>query len=376
MLAGIGPVTCWSSSRMRGLPGEAEAQALDVAPPAPDAVALLMYTSGTTGMPKGVMLTQATSPPARRRSARSTGSPRDRVLAALPLYHINAFAVPARAARARRQPGDAAGIFGRALLGAGARRMHLDQRGADDGLLPARRRTPPAEALRASASAARPRRRCRPSTIAPSSRGSASASSRRWASPRPRRPPSATRWPPGARKVGSVGRPPAARHASSTPAAELPDGEHRRDPGPRAERDAGLLQERGSDARGFTPDGWLRTGDLGHRDADGFFFVTGRIKELIIKGGENIAPREIDEALLQHPAVLDAAAVGVPDRHYGRRSACIVLREGAPAPKRSCARTASATLGRYKAPGHIRFVERAAAGAFGEGAAAQVVAVV
>jgi acyl-CoA synthetase (AMP-forming)/AMP-acid ligase II len=48
----------------------------------------------------------------------------------------------------------------------------------------------------------------------------------------------------------------------------------------------------------FTPDGWLRTGDLGHRDADGFFFVTGRIKELIIKGGENIAPREIDEALL------------------------------------------------------------------------------
>ena len=52
-------------------------------------------------------------------------------------------------------------------------------------------------------------------------------------------------------------------------------------------------------AAAFYPDGWLRTGDLGYRDADGFFFITGRIKELIIKGGENIAPREIDEALLR-----------------------------------------------------------------------------
>ena len=69
----------------------------------------------------------------------------------------------------------------------------------------------------------------------------------------------------------------------------------------------------------FTPDGWLRTGDLGHRDGDGFFFVTGRLKELIIKGGENIAPREIDEVLLAHPAVLDAAAVGMPDRTTARR---------------------------------------------------------
>ena len=59
--------------------------------------------------------------------------------------------------------------------------------------------------------------------------------------------------------------------------------------------------------------GFLRTGDLGFRDEDGFFFVTGRLKELIIKGGENIAPREIDEALLLHPAILEAAAVAIPD---------------------------------------------------------------
>lgn len=75
------------------------------------------------------------------------------------------------------------------------------------------------------------------------------------------------------------------------------------------------------------PDGWLHTGDIGHMDEDGFVFVTGRIKELIIKGGENIAPREIDDALYRHPSVLDAAAVGIPDDAYGEEiMACIVLK--------------------------------------------------
>ena len=107
----------------------------------------------------------------------------------------------------------------------------------------------------------------------------------------------------------------------------------------------------------FTVDGWLRTGDLGHRDADGFFFVTGRIKELIIKGGENIAPREIDEALLRHPSVLDAAAVGIPDRHYGQEiMACVVLRAGHAADEAGLREFCAAQLGRYKTPKLFRFV--------------------
>ena len=110
-------------------------------------------------------------------------------------------------------------------------------------------------------------------------------------------------------------------------------------------------------AAAFTPDGWLRTGDLGHRDADGFFFVTGRIKELIIKGGENIAPREIDEALLKHPAVLDAAAVGIPDRHYGQEiMACVVLRPGHSADEAALHSFCLAQLGRYKTPKLFRLV--------------------
>ena len=64
-------------------------------------------------------------------------------------------------------------------------------------------------------------------------------------------------------------------------------------------------------------DGWLDTGDLGHIDADGYVYLTGRAKDLIIRGGHNIDPRVIEEALLEHPAVTAAAAVGSPDAHAG-----------------------------------------------------------
>ncbi len=70
----------------------------------------------------------------------------------------------------------------------------------------------------------------------------------------------------------------------------------------------GYLNNPEATAVALTPDGWLRTGDLGRIDEDGYVFVTGRLKELIIKGGENIAPREIDEALYALPDVIEAAA--------------------------------------------------------------------
>ena len=76
-------------------------------------------------------------------------------------------------------------------------------------------------------------------------------------------------------------------------------------------------------------DGWFRTGDLGYLDEDGYLFINGRLKELIIRGGENIAPREIDDVLYQHEAILEAAACGVDDDNYGQEVvACVVLRNG------------------------------------------------
>ena len=111
-------------------------------------------------------------------------------------------------------------------------------------------------------------------------------------------------------------------------------------------------------ARTLEPDGWLHSGDLGYLDEDGFLFVTGRIKELIIKGGENIAPREIDEAMLRHPAVLEAAAVGIPDPQYGQEiMACVVLKPGHACTPADLEEFSRRELGKYKAPKVIRIVE-------------------
>ena len=79
---------------------------------------------------------------------------------------------------------------------------------------------------------------------------------------------------------------------------------------------------------------------------------------MIIKGGENIAPREIDEALMKHPAVLEAAAVGIPDPHYGQEiMACIVLKPGRACPEAELRAFALAELGKYKSPKVLRFVD-------------------
>jgi len=113
--------------------------------------------------------------------------------------------------------------------------------------------------------------------------------------------------------------------------------------------------------------GWLATGDLGYRDADGYYFITGRLKELIIKGGENIAPREIDEALLAHPAVLEAAAVGVPDDTYGQEIlACVVVKPGASCSEDELRAHCLRTLGRYKTPRYLRLVDQLPKGPSGK----------
>jgi long-chain acyl-CoA synthetase len=111
-------------------------------------------------------------------------------------------------------------------------------------------------------------------------------------------------------------------------------------------------------AETIEPDGWLHTGDLGYMDEDGFVFVTGRIKELIIKGGENIAPREIDEVMYKHSAVLDAAAVGIPCDRYGEDiMVCCTLKKGSECTEEELFEYCIEHLGKYKTPKKIKILK-------------------
>jgi acyl-CoA synthetase (AMP-forming)/AMP-acid ligase II len=173
---------------------------------------------------------------------------------------------------------------------------------------------------------------------------------------------------PAARKFGSVGRASGCEARVLDPQAqEVPNGVS----GELAVRGPNVMvgyhKNESATRAAFTPDGWLRTGDLGHRDADGIFFVTGRLKELIIKGGENIAPREIDDVLLRHPCVLDAAAVGCPHPHYGQDiMVCVVLREPALCTQAELHAYCLEHLGAFKTPSVWRFVRELPRGPSGK----------
>ena len=344
------------------LAASAGAAVAEVPPPAADALALLMYTSGTTGVPKGVMLTQSNlAANAAAISAEHGLGPTDRVLAVLPLYHINAFAVTMLAPLAHggslAMPAkfSAARFWSQVVDGhctwinvVPTMISYLLEGEAHPGVQGAGIR------FCRSASAALPPEHLRAfehrfgigiietmgltETVAPS-----------FSNP----------LDPAQRKLGAVGRASGCEACIIDAACvPVPDGQTGEVAirGPNVMR--GYYKNDAATRDAFTPDGWLRTGDLGHRDADGFFFVTGRIKELIIKGGENIAPREIDEALLRHPAVLDAAAVGIPDRHYGQDiMVCVVLRPGHGVDEDALRAFCVEHLGRYKTPKLIRLVD-------------------
>jgi acyl-CoA synthetase (AMP-forming)/AMP-acid ligase II len=113
---------------------------------------------------------------------------------------------------------------------------------------------------------------------------------------------------------------------------------------------AGYFENDAANARSFR-DGWFRTGDLGHLDAAGFLFVTGRASDMYISGGANVYPREVEEVILTHPGVLEAAIVGVPHPKWGEAGiACIVCREGTPVSEAALLAHLSGRLARYKHP--------------------------
>ncbi|HET7388045.1 MAG TPA: AMP-binding protein [Nocardioidaceae bacterium] len=104
--------------------------------------------------------------------------------------------------------------------------------------------------------------------------------------------------------------------------------------------------------------GWLHTGDLGHLDADGFCYITGRAKDMLIRGGVNIYPREIEEVLHTHPAVSEAAVFGVEDARMGEEvMACVILRAGAHATAEELLAHAEPHLAHFKRPCYVQVVE-------------------
>ena len=104
--------------------------------------------------------------------------------------------------------------------------------------------------------------------------------------------------------------------------------------------------------------GWFHTGDIGYRDADGYYYIVDRKSDMIIRGGENIYPREIDEVLYQHPQIAAAAVIGVSDELYGEEvAAVVVLKPNATVSEQDVIEFCKARLADYKCPKTVRFVE-------------------
>jgi fatty-acyl-CoA synthase len=105
-------------------------------------------------------------------------------------------------------------------------------------------------------------------------------------------------------------------------------------------------------------EGWMHTGDLATMDAEGYVNIVGRMKDMVIRGGENIYPREIEEFLYRHPAIQDVQVVGVPDQKYGEElCAWIILRPGQTADEQAVRDFCQGQIAHYKVPRYIRFVD-------------------
>jgi len=102
----------------------------------------------------------------------------------------------------------------------------------------------------------------------------------------------------------------------------------------------------------------MHTGDMGVLDELGYCNIVGRIKDMVIRGGENIYPREVEEFIYKHPAIRDVQVVGVPDRKYGEElCAWIILREGVMLDERGVRGFCEGQIAHYKIPRYIKFVE-------------------
>jgi len=111
-------------------------------------------------------------------------------------------------------------------------------------------------------------------------------------------------------------------------------------------------------AEAIDKEGWLHSGDLACRDKNGNYHITGRLKDMIIRGGENIYPKEIEEFFYTHEAVSDVQVIAVPSRKYGEEvMAYVILKEGYEVTEEDLKEYCKARLARHKCPRYIRFID-------------------
>ncbi len=325
-------------------------------PAVPDDSALLLYTSGTTSRPKLVVLTHANLWHSAHHIRHSLDlSHRDRCLNVMPLFHIHGLAGAVLSSLA-------AGASVVCTTGLATERffewlqafhptwytavptMHktiLDRSAAYGDIIAAC----PLRFVRSCSSALPPQlmAEIEGAFAAPvlEAYGMTEAAHQMCCNP----------LPPLVRKPGSVGVATGLDVTIMNEAGDLlPAGQRGEVVIRGANVTPGYADNAAANAEAFTG-GWLRTGDLGFLDADGYLFLSGRTKEIINRGGEKISPREIDEVLLDHPAVAQALAFAVPDSRFGEEvAAAVVLRPGGTVSEPELQAFAAKRLSDFKVP--------------------------
>lgn len=340
--------------------------------------AIIIYTSGTTGKPKGCLLTHGNLIANARQISEWLGfDERDRLLTVMPLFHMNAVSVTTMTALYASASTVVAPKFSASRFWETVEKykitsfgsvatmlsMLLKKEDEKENAIALEQTNPKSESLRFAMCGSAPV----PSEVLKQFEetfgclviegyGLSESTCRSTFNP-----------PNKSRRPGSCGKPIGNEmKIFDETDEELPDGELGEIVLRGANIFKGYFKNQAATEKAFAG-GWFHTGDIGYKDADGFFYIADRKSDMIIRGGENIYPREIDDVLYTNPAVEAAAVIGVPDELYGESvAAFVVLKNGAELSEADLIDFCKARLADYKCPQRIYFVADIPKGATGK----------